>query len=193
MADLQTALDTIRSARAGIEQKLEALRGEDALLEQAEEALRDVLMIGHPVQDQRAPEPTSEVTERERHVRTSTRVKAQILACIQGAGAGGVTRDQLSAQLPQARPTTISATLSLLKREGLVCARRAPAGRQRLWYAPNGAAEHRHPADPDVSTDAHAAVPSRPAIANGNGLIMKGRHGVSLPAISALSGRQTTN
>ena len=94
-------------------------------------------------------------------------MKAEILAAIELAGEEGIQGDELAQLLPDVAPATMNATLSVLRRDGLVSSRRTGLARKSIWYRQTDEDER----------GAEGATEERPKVTTG-------RHGVSLPAIS---------
>jgi hypothetical protein len=113
---ISSALRTIRARLSEVEREIESLANERDALRHAEQSL--LAVIGDEIPSA-ASEPAHPPEQPARLPRQSS-LRTQLYTALQTAGPGGRRLDQLREQFPDAKNMTIAATLSNLKRAGLV-------------------------------------------------------------------------
>jgi hypothetical protein len=116
---LRDALSAIKARRFQIEQQIDMLVEEREKLQRGEESLL-ALLGEEPVSP-----PAKLKTESNAQLSAPRKprpdsLRTKLLAAVRDAGLGGKTSAQLRTQFPDVNSNTLSATLAVLKREGLL-------------------------------------------------------------------------
>jgi hypothetical protein len=113
---INSALRTIRARLSEVEREIESLASERDALRHAEQSLLAVI-------SGEIPSPAAETAhppEQRARVPRESSLRAQLYAALQNAGPDGRSGEQLREEFPEAKSTTLAATLSNLKRAGLI-------------------------------------------------------------------------
>lgn len=137
-AAISSALRTIQARLLEIRQQTEALAQEQAALEQAERSLIPVLG------EMPGPDVISTARDNPPAGRQAS-LRSQLQAALRDAGAKGRTVQHLRRLFPEAKGTTLAATLSNLKRAGLIDTR------EGHWLCRKVSENHSHAGGGDIA------------------------------------------
>jgi hypothetical protein len=133
-----SALTTIKARLAEVEQQIEMLAQERQALERAEQSLLVIAGEG--------PSPPAEMATDAQPAQPRRRgsLRSQLQAALKEAGPSGQTIQQLRTMFPETKGTTLAATLSNLKRAGVLDTKEGRwVCRQAPWpeYSSTGGAD----------------------------------------------------